>query len=262
VEIHKPKPWHGFREFLKEYLIIVVGVLTALAFEQGVEWLHWRNQIAETEAALLPEVQVNLLNSYERMVDRVCLAQRIVELRDRLTQPGSAWKASVLFPADVRPGLDLDTMATGSSSIRGPGAMPSVYTAPLRPWGAGVWTAALSSGVVSHMARERALHYADFYRSVEQMRELQEGERAARTRLSALAFDHQFSEADKIQFLNVLGELNYANEGTANLGAQILKAADKDGWRVKASSARQRLAGILKSRGACYQPVVIPLAPG
>ena len=34
MEIHKPKPWHGFREFLKEYLIIVVGVLTALAGEQ------------------------------------------------------------------------------------------------------------------------------------------------------------------------------------------------------------------------------------
>ena len=30
MDIHKPKPWHGFREFLKEYAIIVVGVLTAL----------------------------------------------------------------------------------------------------------------------------------------------------------------------------------------------------------------------------------------
>jgi hypothetical protein len=33
LEIHKPKPWHGLREFLKDYLIIVVGVLTALAAE-------------------------------------------------------------------------------------------------------------------------------------------------------------------------------------------------------------------------------------
>ena len=29
MDIHKPKPWHGMREFLKEYVIIVVGVLTA-----------------------------------------------------------------------------------------------------------------------------------------------------------------------------------------------------------------------------------------
>ena len=44
MDIHKPKPWHGWREFLKEYAIIVVGVLTALAAEQVVDWLHWRQQ--------------------------------------------------------------------------------------------------------------------------------------------------------------------------------------------------------------------------
>jgi hypothetical protein len=38
MDIHKPKPWHGVREFLKEYLIVVGGLLTALAAEQGVEW--------------------------------------------------------------------------------------------------------------------------------------------------------------------------------------------------------------------------------
>jgi hypothetical protein len=30
-------------EFLKEYAIIVIGVLTALAAEQAVEWLHWQS---------------------------------------------------------------------------------------------------------------------------------------------------------------------------------------------------------------------------
>jgi hypothetical protein len=33
VNIHKPKPWHGAHEFLKEYGIIVLGVVTALALE-------------------------------------------------------------------------------------------------------------------------------------------------------------------------------------------------------------------------------------
>ncbi|HEY2358891.1 MAG TPA: hypothetical protein VGH86_15675 [Phenylobacterium sp.] len=53
MDIHKPKPWHGVREFLKEYLIIVVGVLTALSAEAGVEWLHWRHQtdVARRELA-------------------------------------------------------------------------------------------------------------------------------------------------------------------------------------------------------------------
>ena len=34
MDIHKPKPWHGWREFLKVYATIVIGVLTALAAEQ------------------------------------------------------------------------------------------------------------------------------------------------------------------------------------------------------------------------------------
>ena len=56
MDIHKPKPWHGLREFLKEYVIIVVGVLTALAAESGVEWLHWRHAVAEARAALHEEI--------------------------------------------------------------------------------------------------------------------------------------------------------------------------------------------------------------
>jgi hypothetical protein len=58
VDIHKPKPWHGFREFLKEYLIIVVGVLTALGGEQVVENLHWRHVLSEEREALNAEVAV------------------------------------------------------------------------------------------------------------------------------------------------------------------------------------------------------------
>ena len=30
MDIHKPKPWHGVREFLKEIGTIVIGVLIAL----------------------------------------------------------------------------------------------------------------------------------------------------------------------------------------------------------------------------------------
>jgi len=57
MEIHKPKPVHGWREFLKEYGIIVLGVLTALALEQAVEWLHWRHMVQEHRVALRKEVE-------------------------------------------------------------------------------------------------------------------------------------------------------------------------------------------------------------
>lgn len=59
MDIHKPKPWHNVREFLKEYLIIVIGVLTALGAEQTVEWLHNNRELAETREALHAEVARN-----------------------------------------------------------------------------------------------------------------------------------------------------------------------------------------------------------
>ena len=56
MDIHKPKPWHNVREFLKEYVIIVIGVLTALGAEQTVEWLHWRHLAEKAEQDLAASV--------------------------------------------------------------------------------------------------------------------------------------------------------------------------------------------------------------
>jgi len=42
---HLPKPLHGWREFLGEVGIIVIGVLIALGAEQGVEAVHHRSQV-------------------------------------------------------------------------------------------------------------------------------------------------------------------------------------------------------------------------
>ena len=55
MDIHKPKTWHGPGEFFREYLIIVVGVLTALGGEQAIEWMHRRAELAETREALREE---------------------------------------------------------------------------------------------------------------------------------------------------------------------------------------------------------------
>jgi hypothetical protein len=59
MDIHKPKPVHGWREFLSEIGVIVLGVLIALALEQTVEWLHVQSEVAETRAALSAEISRN-----------------------------------------------------------------------------------------------------------------------------------------------------------------------------------------------------------
>src|SRR5689334_5967762 len=82
MDIHKPKPWHGVREFLKEYLIIVVGVLTALAAEAGVEWLHWRHVVAEEREALNVNLQHNDYAMRFRVSIEPCVQRRLADLEE------------------------------------------------------------------------------------------------------------------------------------------------------------------------------------
>ena len=60
MDIHLPKPFHNWREFAKEYGIIVLGVLTALGLEQAIEAIHHRNEVQEAREALNREMAHNL----------------------------------------------------------------------------------------------------------------------------------------------------------------------------------------------------------
>src|ERR1700760_3923115 len=77
MDIHKPKPWHGVREFLKEYLIIVVGVLTALAGEQMVEWTHRAAEVREARASIHEEMAQDAAIAAYGIQEDTCLMPRL-----------------------------------------------------------------------------------------------------------------------------------------------------------------------------------------
>src|SRR4051812_5727764 len=131
MDIHKPKPWHGVREFLKEYVIIVVGVLTALGAEQGVEWLHWRHLAEKAEADLAAGLRPDLVNAYSYVIIESCGKARVAELSAALQKPGSDWRGSPM-PASA---ADL------ASHI-----IPVVYTFRGVLWSHAAWDTAVASG--------------------------------------------------------------------------------------------------------------------
>jgi hypothetical protein len=79
MEIHKPKPIHSWREFLKEYAIIVLGVATALAAEQGVEWLHWQGEVKTARQAIYAEIGNNNGLFAFRIASEACLQRQADE---------------------------------------------------------------------------------------------------------------------------------------------------------------------------------------
>ena len=56
MHFQMPKPLHGWRQFLGEVGIIVIGVLIALFFEQIVQRWELRHKIAAAEAAMQREM--------------------------------------------------------------------------------------------------------------------------------------------------------------------------------------------------------------
>lgn len=87
MDIHKPKPWHGVREFLKEYLIIVVGVLTALGAEQAVEFVHQRHAAEAAAGSIRNEIQHNITGLMVRRENEPCVSRRLDEIAAVLADP-------------------------------------------------------------------------------------------------------------------------------------------------------------------------------
>jgi len=86
VEVHhKPKPVHGWREFVGEYAIIVLGVLTALAAEQSVEWLHWQTEVSAARKAITQEIQENNSRLFGRRIAVAsCMDRQAKEVAEAL----------------------------------------------------------------------------------------------------------------------------------------------------------------------------------
>jgi len=92
MDIHKPRPWRNWREFLKELGTIALGVGVALAAEQTVEWFHWREQVTEAREAIASETTQNIAGSIRRMRSVQCTESRLDTLARILDEAASTGK--------------------------------------------------------------------------------------------------------------------------------------------------------------------------
>jgi len=86
MHIHPPKPLHGWKEFLNEIFVIVIGVLIALGFEQVVEWAHWKHKVAEGEELLASEAVRNIGTSAEFYAVAPCIDAQVEAIRRNLAE--------------------------------------------------------------------------------------------------------------------------------------------------------------------------------
>jgi hypothetical protein len=133
MHIHLPKPLHGWREFVGEVGIIVIGVLIALGAEQAVETWHHREVVRRGEDALRDNFARFV--KFKAAIDQEapCMAARAAELRAIIDQSAELHRLPEVGP------------------------IPQPY--PL-PWQIDTWDAMVASGAAPYLPRDRAILYS------------------------------------------------------------------------------------------------------
>lgn len=173
MDIHKPEPWHSFREFLKEYLIIVVGVLTALAAEQAVEWAHRSEEVNAARTALHAEMSADLRNLVLEEREDHCWLGAIAAYQ--------AWAAG----RAPRP-VSADAVTQGLSSA--------------------VWDVA-KTGAVPFMPLEERLRIARFYSGIENQQRAIYVQSQYRRTLAGYRDRESLDTEEAHAFIRALGEV-------------------------------------------------------
>jgi hypothetical protein len=140
MEIHKVKPIHSWRDFLKELGTIVLGICIALGGELALEAHHWHNQVREARAVIASEMTYNLVGAIARMRAADCVDKR------------------------------LDTLSKILDDAARTGSLPPVGViggAPRHQWQSGAWDSVVASQTASHFPPEQLAALSSLYKSVQ-----------------------------------------------------------------------------------------------
>ena len=163
MEVHKPKPFHGWRGFLKEVGIIVLGVLIALSAEQIVESLHWRHKMAELRGAMANELAGDdAPEAYFRLSTHDCLDRYLDNLQ-----------------AAAEAGADRVRVAALAGAY--PGYGPALLT-----WDMEGWRSLLAADGAAHMAPDELARWSLPYIAVPELQHYAQDEREAIGQLQSI----------------------------------------------------------------------------
>jgi hypothetical protein len=128
MHFHLPKPLHGWREFVGEVGIIVIGVLIALGAEQLIERWHWQHEAQNASMAIDRELSADDGVYEERALIQKCADRRVEQLAQILRTAARTHKLPNI------------------GEIGRPPFRPTLRTA---------WEEAIASGVLQHMDEKR-----------------------------------------------------------------------------------------------------------
>ena len=247
MHFHLPKPLHGWREFVGEIAIIVIGVLIALAAENLIERWRWHEQADTANEAFRAELGYAASIAYERLIIQPCLQKQVGDLSTKLSQNSGLWKAS---PMELHNKSYLNIL-------------PVVYRAPTRPLPTDGWKSAIASGALNHMPSEHVRELSGIYELVGQFDAAQREEAKAASRLTPLAFNRILDDSGRTEMLAALAEVDRINSLMALDASQIIEAVRRARFKFPLAEVevmrRETVAAQRENRGACTAALPLDL---
>jgi hypothetical protein len=226
VDIHKPKPWHGWPEFLKEIGTIVIGVLIALGAEQAVEWLHWQERTRQTEENLRAELHDATLNAVAQLAISKCDNDMLNRLEAAVAASGDDWTPPYVF--------------TGAG-VKG------VLEAPKGSYTSQAWRDAQADGTINHLPKAELLAFGDIYETAADLKAINEQEEAEMAELNSLGVVRRLDTGTRTEYLRLIWRVRENLTGLRIFSQDLLDQAD--GLKVK----RARIEEYRPAAWAFYQ---------
>ena len=227
MDIHKPKPWRGWPEFVKEIGTIVIGVLIALAAEQVVEQLHWRHAAEQARVDLAADYRRTLRAIGAHDAAGACVRRRIEELRVIVDKAEADGRLPAIPVIDQPPGF---------------------------AWAFGGWDELVSNQTLAHLPKGETARYsaqAAYVTYLAKMRDAERDDWGVIGSMSGPARDLSHAEAANLRATlgRVLSEDAWLRTNAENLGRLIFdnhllsKAEVEKWWRDGVTSLDTRPYG-------------------
>lgn len=127
-------PSMGWPAFWSEILIVVLGIVIALAANEAAEQWNWRNKVAEAETRLDGDIIWVFLWSAEKSVSQPCVDAQL-----------AAMARNVLESADATTPIPVVTTLDREQLVR----------MPMRPYRFPVWDALVADGTASRFSTQK-----------------------------------------------------------------------------------------------------------
>ena len=223
MHFHLPKPLHGWRQFVGEVGIIVVGVLIALSAEQLVETMHWHHAVDAARDSLYVEIEEKGYDAAELAIAQPCIDRQLQLLEQAVLAPG---------PYQPVPAYS-------------EGAMTFAFRAPSRPWSNHIWQSVNNDGTVAHFDPKFRLGLARLYGLLDSMRADNAVADTLRWRLAALTRPIQPDAAARAGIVTDIEQARGVYAIMALVADQIIGNGEGVGFRPKAEDLRADGSGTL-----------------